>query len=1463
MPFTTGEGVLLQIDSKGFDWSFQFEQLFFSIIPSALFIIASSWRTLSQTRKPKMVHAPMFQFIKLVCTALHLQLPCSQFVQGAVTAYVCLAFVLVVLVLASHVYVSSMFMAAVVLRLVAALLMMALSTVDHSKNPRPSTLLTVYLCLTLLLDAAQARTLFISSTSYSEHVYSSTFCASVALKACILVFEAQQKASWVLWNDDEEEHSPEETSGIFSLGVFFWLNKLFLAGYRTILTIETLLPLDSSLDAEALHAKFSRNMRYAKHKDGTFGLVKALARTLKVPLVLPIIPRLALLGFTFSQPFFIETLLDYLAEPTNNQNVGYGLIGASFVIYLGIATSKAFTWYFHHRVRIMIRSILVPAIFIKATNARVGTADGAALTLMSTDMERIRMGIRTLHELWACLLQVGLAAWMLYRRLGVVFVAAIGIVILCFVCLGVLINFTGDSQRAWMSRVQRRVGLTATVISSMKNLKISGLSAVVGDFVQELRIEELAAGTRFRRISIAAALLGYFPLLVGPPVVFALAQRALDNSRVFTSLSFLTLMTVPLSQVFQAIPEIVSSFACLGRIQVFLESDAREDNRQVIIDTGSLPEVELTVTDAKFGWEADKFVLQDMNFSLARSSLTMIVGPIGAGKSTLCRALLGEMPFSEGHVKLRTRPSHVGYCDQTAFLFNGSVRDNIVAFSAFDPARYTEVINATALTYDFASLPQGDGTNVGSDGITLSGGQKQRVSLARALYLQAHLLVLDDVFSGLDAETEEHVFCEVFGPHGLLRKRMATVVLCTHSLRHLPAADHIIMLGANTIVAQGSFGQLQASQGLQQHAPLQKSMVETSTEPQLQPQPQPQPQLQPQPQSRLYVAPPTRDPSPAPAIDDARQVGDWTIYKHYINSMGVLLAVCSGFFAALWGFFTNFPTIWLTFWTDDIDSAQRSHSDAYYVGIYGLLQVCALIALLLLAVAIFVTSVKRAGATIHREALNTLIQAPLAFFTKTDTGVVTNLFSQDLNLIDTELPQASINSLVALSQAVGQVAVMLTSSPYLAISYPFLGALLYFVQRFYLRTSRQIRLLDLEAKSPLFTHFLDTVKGITTLRAFGFVPNDIQRNVRLIGSSQRPAYLLLMIQEWLSLVLNLVVMIMAVLLTRFTVRFHSKSGFAGASLYSLLTLGKNLSGIVMYWTKLETSLGAIARLKTFGETVTPEDTEEEDIVPSKQWPRHGVVVLKGVSASYEEKIEGEGIPKLAVRDIHLTIASGERVAICGRTGSGKSSLIALLLKLIDSLPETADNATIDGTPLRRLNRLVLRQRIIAVPQEAVFLPHGCTFQLNLDPLGVSTAADCEEVLVAVGLWNFVVERGGLNTGMSAETMSAGQRQLISVGRALLRQRIRARHQAYGGILLLDEVSSSVDVETERVMQRIIRDEFKGYTVIAVSHRLDMIMDFDRVVVMDTGEIVEVGSPVELAGAEGTRFGDLVRAAREE
>jgi ABC-type multidrug transport system fused ATPase/permease subunit len=439
--------------------------------------------------------------------------------------------------------------------------------------------------------------------------------------------------------------------------------------------------------------------------------------------------------------------------------------------------------------------------------------------------------------------------------------------------------------------------------------------------VQNLRVAELAGGARFRKIFIIAALAGFCPLLLGPPLTFAFAHHSLSTTKIFTSVSWLLLMTYPLQLLFSSAPELFSGLACIGRIQSFLECETCQDFRQVLADirlnekrTGlnesglaqPQPNVAhpIVVQNGNFGWKPDEFVLRNINTRVSKSALTLVIGPVGSGKSTLCNALLGEIPFNKGSTILSTRYPRVGFCDQVAFLSNRSVRDNVVGFSSFDQQRYTEVIEATSLSFDIDTLPQGDMTIVGSDGITLSGGQKQRVSLARALYLQSDLLVLDDIFSGLDANTEEKVFRQVFGPDGLLRRRGSTVVLCTHSVRHLHAADHIIALVDGTIAEQGSFDQLMGHDGYVRGLGLKESTVDNSFE-------MAKPQSN-ESQAEPQVVKRTLTTEMTPLIEDqsaSRQLGDKTVYKHYAKSMGLLPAAFCLFFAALWGFFTNFSTI--------------------------------------------------------------------------------------------------------------------------------------------------------------------------------------------------------------------------------------------------------------------------------------------------------------------------------------------------------------------------------------------------------------------------------------------------------------------------------------------------------------------------------------------------------------------------
>ncbi|KAJ4288272.1 hypothetical protein N0V88_007462 [Collariella sp. IMI 366227] len=1186
-----------------FDFTIKFEKIFFALIPAPVFIALALSRAVYLARKPVIINGTFLRAAKLTTISIFTVLQLALLVLSGTK---------------SHKF-RTFFIPSDAVTFASGSCMLLLSHLEHSRSLRPSVLFNAYLFVTILLDIAQVRTLFLASTHSDEVTYTRLFTSGVAFKALIIILESQSKSRWIAsW--DVKEHSPEETTGLYGLGAYFWLNQLFLKGYGKVLEISDLYPLDHNMASEKLYSKMAHyidpvRLRGKKHAL-TLATTKALAVPLllpvAVPLLLPVGPRIALTAFQFCQPFLIQTLLEYLQQPaeTSPKNVGYGLIGATILIYVGIAIATAFYWYFQERAVYMARGLLASAIYRKTTESKLGASgESAALTLMSADIERIIQGCLTIHEFWANTVEVALASWLLSRQLGAAFVAPM----------------------------------------AMKYLKISGLAEAVEGAIQSMRMDELKAGARFRTVIVYAVVVGFTPVFLSPLITFAFASRTLDVTTVFTSVSYIMLLASPLTNLFQSIPNLLASFTCFNRIQQFLEQDSRADFRhrpsphnpradskgeksvQEFSDSpvdARAPKVR--ITGGSFGWDTERMTLEDINLDIPASQLTIVVGPIASGKSTLCRALLGEVPVSKG---------------QTPYLSNGTIRDNIVGFAPFLQERYDEVIEATMLRPDLALFPQGDSTNIGSNGITLSGGQKQRVSMARALYLDTDFYVFDDILSGLDADTEQHVFLRVFSPAGLLPQRNATAVLCTHSVRHLPSADHVVALGPDgTIVEQGTFQELMANEqyvhslGVEMsdsHSGGSSTPAETSI-----------PEKE---SARAPVHPPTSSKEE----ELARRMGDWAVYRHYFTRIDTLSKVSFIVIGIIWGGLSNTGTIWLKFWSEDVASPHRTHSDAFYNGIYAIFQIVPLISVFFIAYICFTIMITVSGARLHKEALSTVINAPLKFFTTTDTGIVVNLFSQDMALVDNQLPQAIINFVLTTFEAVGLAGVIATSSPYIAIAYPFLVAIMYVIQNFYLRTSRQIRLLDLEAKSPLYSHFIDTINGIATFRAFGWVQEGIEQNYRLLNTSQRPAYLLAMIQRWLALTLQLIVAVIALGVVTMATQMRSNMAFTGASLIALMSFGENLAWIIRCYTLLETSIGAISRLKAFSENVKPESKEGEDVVPPKKWPLRGEIVLKEVSATYGDLNEdGTSMPdRLALDNLDLTIAPGEKVAICGRSGS--------------------------------------------------------------------------------------------------------------------------------------------------------------------------------------------------------------------
>ncbi|KAH7271040.1 P-loop containing nucleoside triphosphate hydrolase protein [Fusarium solani] len=1433
-----------------FDFTQKFERIFLQIIPAAVFVAAAFARVVVLSQRSRIVGGLVLQSLKA----------------GFLIVYsIAQLATLILVATGTRGIVHDLSLAGSCLTFVASLFAVALSYIEHSSARRPSTLLAIYILLTLLFDIVQARTAWLIITNSHQTIQARLFTASIVVKLVVLCLETIPKTRWIHWNADE--HSPEESSSVLSLGVYAWLNKLFLRGYRDVMDIDDLYPLDEGMTAGKLYSRFSNKIRAHKYpNEPNSGLLKDLCRTLPGPFLYPVAPRIALIAFKFCQPFFIDATLEFLQlpeTPTTN-NIGYGLIGAVFLIYSGIALSFAFYGYYRQKALTMIRGCLCAAVYRKTTEMKLTSADdSAALTLMSTDIDRVLHGAEAAHELWANTIEVSVGCWLLYNKVGVAFVSPLVIIIISGAILGWILALVGKRQNEWMKRIQNRVGLTANAISHMKLYKISGITGPVADLIQSLRVGELKVGNSFRLLLILAAVLGFTPLALSPVVTLAFTSASLGVSTIFTSLSYIFLLSSPLINMFQNLPRVLAGLTCTTRIQKFLVVESRTDFRNRNSPQSSSSNSEKTqdgsgdsvlafsVENGFFGWGGEKTTLNQINCSIPAHKLTIVVGEVASGKTTFCKALLGEVPVSSGTIQTYFPTSRIGYCEQNPFLYNATFKENITGHCAFDQKKYDEIIEATMLSVDVALLPQGHNTKIGSNGIMLSGGQKQRVSVARALYSEADVMIFDDVLSGLDNDTEAELFRRVYGPGGITRRRNVTVVICTHSVRHLPTADHIIALGSGgTLIEQGTFSELMEnnkyvhSLGVKHGGTDTPSTAESIKE-----------------QAETVAVPPSR--AIKTELDDkSRQQGDWSIYTHYFKSVGFPAAFTVIFAGIMFGVTSNASSVWLKFWSEDT----FNRPTAFYVGVYALFRVVYLLFLLCNGLSTTIWMTASAGTELHKRAITTVVAAPLRFFTTTDSGIVTNLFSQDMTLLDNDLPLALTNFTLDMADSMGMAAVIASASPYLAASYPFLFIILYFVQKFYLRTSRQVRLLDLEAKSPLYTHFIDTIKGVATIRAFGWQDLDISHNHHLLDTSQRPAYLLGAIQQWLISTLHLVVTGLAVLLIALATQMRSNAGITGASLVSLLSFSDSVTNLIRSYTLLETSLGAVARLRSFSENVKPEDQPGEDVEPPESWPQSGNIEINDVSASYEpESLNEDRVvigspPKLALSNLKLSITPGQKVAICGRTGSGKSTMILLLLRLLDPLQSCSRNMEIDDIPLHKIDRSTLRKRIIAIPQDAVFLPDGSSIKANIDPLDGATESECVQVLDAVRLSGFVEDRGGLNAGMSADDLSAGQKQLFSLGRAILRRRVRDRlagSEKRGGLLLLDEVSSSVDKATDRAMQEIIRDEFESYTIVMVSHRLEMVMDFfDRVVVLDKGAVVESGGPRELVDTPGSRFGEL-------
>jgi ATP-binding cassette, subfamily C (CFTR/MRP), member 1 len=565
------------------------------------------------------------------------------------------------------------------------------------------------------------------------------------------------------------------------------------------------------------------------------------------------------------------------------------------------------------------------------------------------------------------------------------------------------------------------------------------------------------------------------------------------------------------------------------------------------------------------------------------------------------RAILGELPFDNGGISVSS--TNMAYCSQTPWILNTTIQQNICGLKACAPINeewYQSVLYACALDQDLLQLIDGDRSVPGSRGITLSGGQKQRVALARAVYAKSDIVLLDDVLSALDSKTEKLVVDRLLGPDGLFRKLKSTVVLITHSTRHFHLADHVAVLSKDGKIAQqGSFEKLREQEGYINNLLLGTEQITTDTKPAA--------------KAAEKKKPPIKGVTANDVSDLTRKTGDVAVYKYYFRTISVFGTICFLGSTALFVFTQYFPQIWLVWWTE-----ANGHETAKYISVYIILAVASWLFRAATLYWILLWISPRSSIKLHQILLNTAVKAPQSFYAKTDTGVTLNRFSQDIGLVDRILPLSCGRVMLSVFIILAQAALIAQGSSYMAIAIPFIVLAFYVLQKVYLLTSRQLRFLDLEARSPVYTHFLECLEGLSTIRAFGWSLAAQEMEIERLDTSQKPYYLLYCLQRWLSLVLDFMVAAIGIVVVALAVRVPSQSGGAaiGIALNNVLGFNQALRVLVESWTQLETSLGAIARLKNFEQTTTPEDKPEESGTPPPLWPEKGNVEFRDVSASY-------------------------------------------------------------------------------------------------------------------------------------------------------------------------------------------------------------------------------------------------------
>ncbi|XP_075974899.1 multidrug resistance-associated protein 1-like isoform X2 [Anticarsia gemmatalis] len=1307
----------------------------------------------------------------------------------------------------------------------------------------------------------------------------------------------------------DQRQSPENSSGVPSRLTFSWFDPIAITGYRRTLTeddIWCLNPQHVSKEAVARFEKFwNRALRKRDSKtnaaEGSESSSLMNKKTEKKPIsILPVVCmafgaqfvvgmfiRLVADVLTFASPELLKLLIGFVE---GNEPVwrGYLYAVAMFVCATIQTVLLGQTFLKTCGVSIKIKSALNSMVYRKALSlsneARKKNTVGEIVNLMSTDVDRFS-DLTFINLIWSAPLQISLALYFLWGVLGPSVLAGLAVIVVLMPFNGMFARKQQTLFAKLMKYKDERIKLMNEILNGIKVLKMYGWEPSFQDHVLKIRNKEMQELKKMAYYNSASSFIWFStPLLVSMMsfACFVLVndKEVLDSQRVFVALSLFNILRFPMSMLPHVLSNVVQTYVSIKRLNKFLNSDQLDSS---VINHNPDESDQIVVEEGTFSWEDDDAepLLQNINMHIPRGSLVAVVGAVGSGKSSLLAALLGEMNKVSGRVNIKGVTSYVA---QQSWIQNDTVQNNVLFGKTLDRNKYNKIIKACALKPDFDVLPGGDQTEIGEKGINLSGGQKQRVSLARAVYYDADNYFLDDPLSAVDSHVGKHIFDKVIGPSGLLKNK--TRVWVTHNVSYLAQTDLVLVLREGHVSEAGTYQQLLEKKGVFAEFLLHHlSIVEqTSAAKDLEDIKQDlESKLGPEFERKLQWA---RSISLGARSENSAGGGDrdeksnkeqmkdneegkekkakefdqlieaettetgrvkWAVYKHYLSNVGVGASVATAFIYILLNSMQIGTNFWLARWSNDNDMLVNGTVDTkkrdMYLGVYGGLGAGQAITALFSDLLPFLASLK-AARILHEVLLKNILRAPLQFFEVTPVGRIVSRFSTDVNAVDVIIPWQISSALNGIFEVLGTIFVVSYSTPmFLAVIFP-IGILYYVIQRFYVPTSRQLMRIKSVARSPILSHFNESVLGATSIRAFGVQERFASDFQEKVDHFQKCFYLSAVADRWLSIRLNVIGSFVLFFAALFAVigRENLSPGLAGLSISYTLEITKTLTWLVQTATVIENKIVSVERMKEYAET----EQEAEWTVgagPRASWPETGAVQLEGLTLAYRSGAEP------VLRDVTCTVAPRDKLGIVGRTGAGKSTLTLGLFRIVEAV---GGRILIDGLDVAGIGLHQLRSRITIIPQDPVLF--SGTLRMNLDPFETYSDQDVWRALEHAHLKPFVQ---GLQAGLrhevseGGENLSVGQRQLVCLARALLRKT---------PLLVLDEATAAVDLETDELIQKTIRSEFAACTVLTIAHRLNTIMDSTKVMVLDKGQLVEFAPPEQLLQDKNSIFYSMAKDA---